>query len=311
VTVTAGGTTVATPPLLAGPLAPVGNTVNTVGTTLATTGNALLPTQLTSTLQGATSGLPLTANLANNSLGGAPTQPIGVSLLSTAPASGSIASANLLSAGQTAGVTVLPAGIAPALSGIAGNPAAAVTGAVTPVVNTVTSAVTPVTAALSPVTSGLPVTTTLGNAALTGGTGKQPIGVSILSPTQATGTAATVGVLSGGNIVTATANGAGTSGLLTGSPVGGVLSTATGTATGAVGKVTGTAGNVLGGTASLANATLGTANLVTGPNPLAGASVVSPTQNTGSVATAGAASAGKPLTLGLGQTNLLGALGAH
>lgn len=281
VTVTAAGTTVSTPPLLGGPLAPVGTAVNSVGTTLASAGNALLPTQVTSALQSVTTSLPLTANVADNQLGGAPTQSIGVSLLSSTPASGTLASANLLSAGQTAGVSVLPNGLAPVLNGAG---AGAVTGAVTPVVNTVTAAASPVTAALSPVTSALPLTTTRGDGTLTGGARAQPIGVSLLSPTQAAGTAATVGVLSGGNIVTANVNGAGTQALLAGTPV---------------------VGNVLNGTSSLANATLGNQKLITGANPLAGASVASPTQSTGSVATAGVGSGGKALTVGLGGHNIL------
>ncbi len=290
VTVTAGGTTVSTPPLLTGPLAPVGTVVNTAGETLATAGNALLPTQVTSVLQGATSGLPLTANLANTSLGGAPTQPLGVSVLSNTAATGSFASANVLSAGQTASVSINPSGLTPALTGIVGNPTGALTGAVSPVINTATTAMAPVTSALAPVTAALPVTTTLGSATLTGGTAQQPIGVSVLAPTQATGTAATIGVLSGGNVATATLGNAGLGG-------------ATGAVTGAV---TGTVGNVLDSASSLANANVLNQDLVTGPSPLLGASAASRQQRAGSVATVGVLSGGQPVTLGLGGRTLLG-----
>ena len=66
-----------------------------------------------------------------------------------------------------------------------------------------------------------------------------------------------------------------------------------------VNGVTGAAGS------SLANVTVANQNLVTGPNPLIGASVVSTTQNNGSVLTTGLLSGNQPLTLKLGGKSLL------
>ena len=78
------------------------------------------------------------------------------------------------------------------------------------------------------------------------------------------------------------------------------------TVTNTASTATGTVGNVLSGATSLANANALNQNLIIGPNPLAGVSVVSRTQNTGSVATAGALSGGQPVTLGLGGRPILG-----
>lgn len=116
VMVTAAGSTIATPAILNTP-ATAGLTSATNGLTnsLVTTGNAVL-TPVANATAPLTSALPLNANIANTSFGGAPSQPIGVSVLSNTPATGTLASANLLSAGQTAGVSLAPN----ALSGVTG-----------------------------------------------------------------------------------------------------------------------------------------------------------------------------------------------
>jgi hypothetical protein len=244
VMVTAGGTTVTTP---SAPSNPATNAVtgraNNAADNLVTTGNALLPAGVSSALQGATAGVPASGNVANNSLGGSPTQPVGVSVLSTQAASGTIASANVLSAGQTGAVTINPAGA----------------------------------------TGGLPLTTNIAGTTLTGGAGTQPLAVSALAPTTATGSVATLGVLSGGNIVTANVTGAGPTPL-----------------PGTTGALAGTAGSVLNGSASLANGTVANQNILTGNNPLIGASALSRGQNTGSVATVGAIAGGQAATVGVG-----------
>lgn len=108
VTVTAAGSTLATPPLLNTPVTTgLTSATNGLVAPLVTTGNAVL-TPVANATQPLTSALPLNANIANTSMGGAPTQPIGVSILSSTPATGSLASANLLSAGQTASVNLTP-----------------------------------------------------------------------------------------------------------------------------------------------------------------------------------------------------------
>src|SRR5258707_12445859 len=113
VTVTAGGTTATSPAVLDGGLAGhVSKKTGGVATSLVSTGNALLPTGTTSTLQSATSGLPVGANVAGTSLGGAPTQPVGVSVLSPTQTPGSVVQAGVLSNGQTGTVTVNPSGTA-------------------------------------------------------------------------------------------------------------------------------------------------------------------------------------------------------
>jgi hypothetical protein len=206
-----------------------------------------LPAGVTSDAQNATGGLPASANVANNSLGGAPTQPVGASVLSTTPTNGTIASANVLSGGQTGSVVLNPSGAA----------------------------------------TGLPLTTDVAGTTLTGGAGTQPVAVSALSPTTATGSIATVGALSGGNTATANLTG------VTAAPLPGT--------TGAVG---GTAGSVLNGSTSLANGTVANQNVLTGSNPLVGASALSRGQNTGSVATAGVAAGGQAATVGVGGNTL-------
>lgn len=334
VTVTAGGTTISTPPLDNNPVTgPVVTAVNGITPPLVSAGNAIL-TPVTNAVQPVTSNLPLTATVANASLGGAATQPIGLGVLSDNSVPGSVATVNLLSGGQAVNVSVTPDGL---------------------------------TNALAPATSGLPLTTTLGTQTLTGGTAQQPIGVSVLSPNQATGSAATVGALSGGNLATASITTPGGTSALTGgaasalspvlSPVanatspatsalplsasvagqtltggaaqqpigvsvlsptqsvgsaatvgvlsGGQLITATAVSPAGANPVVGGLSGVVSGTTSLANATVANQNLVTGASPLVGASVGSKTQNQGSLLTVGVGAAGQPLALGLGGKPLL------
>jgi hypothetical protein len=234
VLVNAAGASAATPTVLATPaLAPVARTTNGTLGNLVTTGNAILPTA-TSPAQPIAAALPLTANAGATTLGGANgTQPVGVSLLSPAAANGTVASANLLSAGQTATAALTP-------SGASGT---------------------------------LPLTANLGTTTLGGGS--QPVGVSLLSPTAADGTLASANLLSAGQ-------GAG--------------------ATVAPGGLTSTTGAVLGnlGAVNVANH-----DVISGTNPLLGVSALSGTQNSGSVASVGAAAANQPVNLGLGNTQIL------
>ncbi|HEY8949920.1 MAG TPA: hypothetical protein VIM56_13630 [Rhizomicrobium sp.] len=236
VTVTAGGTTISTPSTPA--TTTLASDANGLVSPIVSTGNALLPTGSANS-----SLVPATAKVSGATLNGSSTQPLGVGVLSATPANGTLASANALTAGKTATVTVDPAGASSVTNGVA-----------------------------------IPATTTLAGQTLTGGSAKQPLAVNALSSTPAAGSVATANVLSNGQTgVTAT-----------------TPSALTNTAGGAV-------GSVLNGSSSLANATAANQAIITGANPLVGASVVSPTQNAGSLATVGAASNNQPVTVKLGR----------
>ena len=125
---------------------------------------------------------------------------------------------------------------------------------------------------LQPATSRLPVAATVNNVSL-GGAGTQPIGASVLSPGQTQGSVLTAGALSNGQTGTVTVTPSGT-------PAAGIVN----------------------GSSALGNVTAGTHNLVTGANPLIGASVASPTQNQGSLLGVGAASNGQPVSVSAGNT---------
>lgn len=182
-----------------------------------------------------------------------------------------------------------------------------------------------VAGAAQPVTSLLPVSAEVSNTQI-GAAATQPVGVGILSDTPATGSLVGVNVANAGKTLSVTLpqNQALTS-----------LSTAVGSAAPATGPVTsavsglvspvtdalglggatdvlsgtGALTSVLGGTSSLSNANVGNTALVSGNNPLTGASVASTSQNEGSLLTAGANSANQPTTLKLGNTSLLDNLG--
>ncbi len=197
----------------------------------------------------------------------------------------------------TAGETTV--GTSPLLNGPA-------TGAITSTADAILSAgnaalpLNTVASAVQPVTSVLPVSTTVSNAQLTGGTGTQPIGISILSNKEAAGPIASVNVASGGKTADVTVLGNGVTSLPSA-----VLQTASSVTTPVTSTVTGATSGVLGGTSAVANATVGKTQLVSGSNPLLGVSAASPTQNQGSLLTVGALSADKPLTLKVGDKSLL------
>jgi hypothetical protein len=142
-----------------------------------------------------------------------------------------------------------------------------------------TANVTVSPAGASPLTNSLavPATTTVAGQTLTGGSATQPLAVNALSATPANGSVATANVLSNGQT--------------------GVTATTPNTLTN---NVSGTGGSVLDGSSSLANATAANQAIVTGANPLVGVSALSPTQNSGSLATVGAAANNQPVTVKLG-----------
>ncbi len=120
--------------------------------------------------------------------------------------------------------------------------------------------------------AGSAVTIGAGQATLVGGPGSNPlIGVNVLTPGQTSGTAATLNAATGGNLLGAT-----------------VPST---------GALAGTPGAVADATGGLVNATAGGSQLLGGAPATVGASVLSPTQATGSVLTAGVGSGGQAVTL--------------
>jgi len=217
---------------LCGPLACFGR----LASPIVSAGNALLPTGSANA-----SLVPATAKVSSATLNGSSTEPLGVSVLSATPASGTLASANALTAGKTANVTVNPAGASALTNGLA-----------------------------------VPATTTVAGQTLTGG-GEQPLAVNALSAAPAIGSVATANVLSNGQT--------------------GVTATTPATLTN---NVSGTVGNVLDGSSSLANATAANQAIITGPNPLVGASALSPTQNSGSLATVGGAANNQAVTVKLG-----------
>jgi hypothetical protein len=232
VTVTATGTTVSTPSLLgqsgvAG-LDQAASGVTAAADTLLSKGNAALPLgTVASAAQPVTALLPVSAEVSNTQIGAAATQPVGVGILSDAPASGSLVGVNVANAGKTLSVTLPQSQALTSLSAAAGS---------------ATPALAPVTSAVSGLVG--PVTDALG--------------------------------------------------------VGGVTDALSGT-----GALT----DVLGGTASLSNANVANTALISGDNPLTGASVASSSQNQGSLLTAGTGSGGEPTTLKVGDTSLLDNLG--
>jgi len=132
---------------------------------------------------------------------------------------------------------------------------------------------------------GSAVTIAAGNATLVGTPGSNPlIGVSALSNTQTQGSLLTAGVSAAGNLVTA-AGPEGTGGTL-GNTVSALVPS---NATGALGSATGAVGTI-------ADVAVGNNQLLGGGAQAAvGASVISPTQPSGSVASVGVASGGKLL----------------
>jgi hypothetical protein len=243
---------------------------------LVTSGNALL-TPLAPSTQPLTAGIPADATAANVSLTNASgtEQPIGAAVLSRSAESGSLASVNLASGGQPATVSVLPSGVDGAL---------ATTGSTLGG----SSQLAPATAA------GLPVSATVASQPLTGGGTAQPIGVSALSPTTANGTVLNADAVSGNQLLSVS------------SPKASDLTAGTNALAGnTAGATTGTLGALQSGSGSLANVTIDHTPIVTGSDPALGVSAVSPTQNTGSLLTAGIASASEPVTLGMGGNTIL------
>lgn len=119
---------------------------------------------------------------------------------------------------------------------------------------------------------GAAVTVGVGRGTLVGGPGSNPLlGVNILTPTQTSGSLATLNAGTSGNLLSATV------------PNNGALATAPGALT-----------SVRGG---LVNATAGGSQVLGGGPSAIGASVLSPTQASGSVLTAGVGSGGQAVTL--------------
>ncbi len=156
----------------------------------------------------------------------------------------------------------------------------------------------PVAGAIAPATSSLPLSATIADTQLSGGTGTQPIGIGILSDNSVSGSIASVNLGSAGKTASITVLGNGVSSI----PGSG---TVTDPANTAVAAVMGATSGLLNGTSSLANATVQQNTLVNGDNPLIGASLASPNQSQGSLLTVGAQSANKPLTLKVGDISLL------
>ena len=230
----------------------------TVSRLIGSTGQALVDTGSGKTylVDGLTAavGEAVSLNVLNKDvLPGSGTQLVGASVLSTTQNSGSLATVGVDSAGNIVKAVATPLGTDNA---------------------TLVSAVVPgSTGGLTGATGQL-VGATAGTTPVLGTSGVTPvIGASVLSPTQATGSLATVGVGSGGNVVTA-----------------------------AVGPVAGAGGSVTGSTSilptdGLATVTAGNTTVLNGgANPAIGASVLSPIQATGSAVTAGLLSAGNLAT---------------
>jgi len=181
---------------------------------------------------------------------------IGASLASATQNTGSLATLGVDAAGNLVKAVVTPLGagngvvgaVLPTSSTLITNGAGQVVGAVLGGVtsagtggglSSVTGAIVPVTSALTgggvlaPVTgatSGL-VTATLGKSTLLNGGTSPAVGASVISPAQSTGTVATAGALSGGNLVTGTVTG---------------LTNTVGTATGAAPQSRGLLGGLVG-----------------------------------------------------------------
>lgn len=182
-----------------------------------------------------------------------------------------------------------------------------------------------VASAAQPVTSLLPVSAEVSNTQI-GASATQPVGVGILSDTPATGSLVGVNVANDGKTVGVTlpqnqvltsassvlSSAAPATGPVT-SAVTGIVSPVTDALGlgGATDALSGTSAltSVLNGTSSLSNTDVGNTALVSGSNPLTGASVASTNQNEGSLLTAGANSANQPTTLKVGDASLLDNLG--
>lgn len=239
---------------------PIAGTVSQV---IGSTGQALVDTGQGRTylVDGLTAavGQAVSLNVLNrNVLPGSGTPLVGASVLSAAQGSGSLATVGVDAAGNLVKAVATPLGtdstalvsaVVPGGSGGLGGAASQVAGA------------------------------TVGGSQLLGTAGSTPlVGASVLSPTQTTGSLATVGVGSGGNVLNVAAG-----------PAAGAAGTAS--ASGGVLPANGLA------TVSVGNSTL----LNGGSNPAVGASVLSPTQSTGSAVTAGVLSAGNVLTTTAGN----------
>ncbi len=198
--------------------------------------------------------------LDRNVLPGSGTPLVGASVLSATQGSGSLATVGVDAAGNLVKAVATPLGtdssalvsaVVPGGSGGLGGAAGQVVGA------------------------------TAGGSQLLGTAGGTPlVGASVLSPTQTTGSLATVGVGSGGNVLNVAAG-----------PVAGASAAGTASASGGVLPSNG-----------LATVTVGNGTLLNGgSNPAVGASVLSPGQTTGSAVTAGVLSAGNVLTTTAGN----------
>jgi hypothetical protein len=306
VTITAGGTTVSTPPLDSNPVTGgLLNVANNALNPIVTAGNALLPTVALS------APLPVQGKVASATVGGS-SAPLGVGLLAPSTASGSIAGINLLSGGKTAAVSVLPQGVAPALDSATASvqtltapvtsvmqPVLASTGLSAPVssaVSTVTSAVQPALASVTANTGlSAPVSSAVNGvtSVVAGATGSTSASTP-LTPVVSTVTAAVQPAVS--TVTSAVGTVANTAGTLTGS-------------TSALAPVTSAVSGTLDASSSLANATAGTTAVIAGSNPLVGASIASPTQSQGSLLSVGLQSGGQPVTVAVGSKSLLGGSG--
>ncbi|TZG24653.1 hypothetical protein FYJ91_18725 [Sphingomonas montanisoli] len=261
--------------------------VGTVAQVIKSTGQALVETGngqqfLVDGLTGAV-GQAVSLNVLGKDILPAGANPlVGVSLASATQNAGRLATVGVDAAGNLVNAVVTPLG--------AGNGAV---GGNLP-------------GTLAPVTNGLGQVAgvTAGTTQVLGSAGVTPaVGVSVLSPTQTAGSLATVGVGAGGNLVTAAVGpvaGAGAGAAVPASavvaPVQQVVQTVTGALPSGAIPANGLA------TVQVGNATL----LDGGSNPAIGASVLSPTQATGSAVTAGVASAGNLVTGTVG--NVLGAV---
>jgi hypothetical protein len=159
---------------------------------------------------------------------------VGASLVSATQNAGSLATVGVDAAGNIVNAVVTPLGagngtvgaVLPTSSTLITNATGQVVGAVLGSATTgggavlapVTGTLVPVTTALAPVTSGAvlaPVTAatsnlataTVGTNTVVSGGASPAVGASVLSPAQATGTLATAGVATAGNLATATVTG--------------------------------------------------------------------------------------------------------
>jgi hypothetical protein len=216
-------------------------------------------------------GQAVSLNVLNKDVLPAGSAPLaGVSLASATQNVGTLATVGADAAGNLVKAVVTPLG--------AGNGAA---GAVLP--GSTAGATAPLTNALGQVAGA-----TVGTTQLLGSSGTTPlVGASVLSPTQTTGSVATVGVASAGQTATAVV-----------APVSAVAGTVTNAAAPVTSAVASAAAPV---TSGLATVTVGNTTLLNGgAGPLVGASVASPVQAAGTAVTAGVLSAGNAVTAGVG-----------